>query len=116
MGCVRRGCAQASVNADLTLNLFDFILADFRHGDGQYAVVHLGSDLVFDDVIGQDIGLLIVGITELAAQEVLLLVLLFVFQLVLDGDFKIAVGIDVHAAKFFCDASVKLLLVLYAFV
>ena len=92
------------VNVDLALDLLYLFLGELWQGDGQYAVVHLGCDVVLLNVVGENVGLLVVGVAELAAQEVFLLVLLLVFQFVLDGYFQIAIRIDVDSAKFLFDA------------
>lgn len=55
-------------NVYLTLNLLHFFLVDLWHGDGQHAVVNLGCNVVFDDILRQHIHLLIVGVVELASQ------------------------------------------------
>ena len=44
-----------------------------RHGDGQDAVLHLGRDLVFHDIIRQRVVLLVVRVAELTAQVVVML-------------------------------------------
>ena len=85
-----------------------------RHGDGQDAVLHLGRDLVFHDIIRQRVVLLVVRVTaldlgrfackELAAQIVVVLVLMLVLGLVLDGDGQVALVIDTDSAIFFLNA------------
>ena len=75
-----------------------------RHGDGQDAVLHLGRDLVFHDIIRQRVALLVVRVAELAAQIVMMLVLMLVFGLVLDGDGEVALVVDAYSAIFFLDA------------
>jgi len=98
-----------------------------RHGDGQDAVLHLGRDLVFHDIIRQRVALLVVRAAELAAQIVMMLVLMLVFGLVpsprltgsrgpslLDGDGEVlalqasfgraALVVDADSAIFFLNA------------
>ena len=75
-----------------------------RHGDGQDAVLHLGRDLIFHDIIRQRVALLVVRVAELAAQIVMMLVLMLVFGLVLDGDGEVALVVDAHSAIFFLNA------------
>ena len=75
-----------------------------RHGDGQDAVLHLGRDLVFHDIIRQRVVLLVVRVAELAAQIVMMFVLMLVFGLVLDGDGEVALVVDAYSAIFFLNA------------
>ena len=65
-----------------------------RHGDGQDAVLHLGRDLIFHDIIRQRVALLVVRVAELATQIVMVLVLMLVFLFVLDGDGEVALVVD----------------------
>ena len=88
-----------------------------RHGDGQDAVLHLGRDLIFHDIIRQRVALLVVRVAELAAQIVMVLVLMLVFGLVpsprltgsrgpslLDGDGEVALVVYADSAIFFLKA------------
>ena len=85
-----------------------------RHGDGQDAVLHLGRDLIFHDIIRQRVVLLVVRVAvidnvaspveELTAQIVMMLVLMFVLGLVLDGDGEVALVVDAYTTIFFFDA------------
>ena len=75
-----------------------------RHSDGQDAVLHLGRDLIFHDIIRQRVALLVVRIAELAAQIVMMLVLMLVLGLVLDGDGQVALVVDADSAIFFLNA------------
>ena len=54
--------------------LGDFLLRfGLRHGDGQDAVLNLGRNLVFHDIIRQRVVLLVVRVAELTAQVVVML-------------------------------------------
>ena len=85
-----------------------------RHGDGQDAVLHLGRDLIFHNIIRQRVALLVVRVAELATQIVMMFVLMLVFGLVpsprltgsrgpslLDGDGQVALVVDADSAIFF---------------
>ena len=74
------------------------LLLGLRHGDSQDAVLHLGRDLVFHDIIRQRVVLLVVRVAELAAQIVVVLVLMLVLSLVLDGDGQLALVVDANSA------------------
>ena len=93
-----------SFDVDVALYLLHLLFIGLWHGHCKHAVVHLGGDVVLYDVIGQHVGLLIVGVAELTAQEMLLFVLFLVLQLVFDGDVEVSVGVDAYPAKFLFDA------------
>ena len=75
-----------------------------RHRDGQDAVLHFGRDLVTNHIVRQHVVLLVVRVAELAAQRVMVLLLMLVFLIVLNGDGEVALVIDAYAAIFFLDA------------
>ena len=75
-----------------------------RHGDGQDAVLDLGRDLILHHIVWQRVALLVVRVAELAAQIVMVLVLMLVFLFVLNSDGEVALVIDGYATIFFLDA------------
>ena len=93
-----RGLRDLDGLGDLLLRL------SLRHGDGQDAILDLGRDLILHYIIRQRVALLVVRVTELAAQIVMVLVLMLVFGLVLDGDGEVALVVDADSAIFFLNA------------
>ena len=67
-----------------------------RHGDGQDAVLDLGRDLILHHIVWQRVALLVVRVAELAAQIVMVFVLMLVFLFVLNGDGEVALVVDHH--------------------
>ena len=79
--------------------LGDFLLRlGLWHGDSQYAVLHLGRNLVADHIIRQCVVLLVVRIAELTAQVVTVTVLMLMFLFVLNGDGEVALVVDAYAS------------------
>ena len=72
-----------------------------RHRDGQDAVLYLGRNLVANHIVRQHVVLLIVRVTELAAQVVTVTVLMLVFLFVLNGDGEVTLVVDGYAAIFY---------------
>ena len=73
--------------------------SEFGELDGQDAVLDLGTDALLVHVLGQHVGLLIIGVRELAAHIVMGLALFVIFLLilrfVLNLDYQVALVIDV---------------------
>ena len=81
-------------NVDGALYLLFLGFGQLWHGDGEHAVVHFGGNVFFHHIVGQGVGLLVIGVAELAAQVVLLFVLVLVLHLVFDGYAEVAVGVE----------------------
>ena len=77
----------------------DFLFLHLREYEGENAVLDLGGDAVLLYILRQCVGLLVVGVGELATQVVLFLVLLLVLEFVLDGDVQVAFVVDADAAE-----------------
>ena len=72
-------CAKGALgNVDGALYLLFLGFGQLWHGDGEHAVVHFGGNVFFHHIVGQGVGLLVIGVAELAVQVVLLFVLIFV--------------------------------------
>ena len=76
-------------NVDGALYLLFLGFGQLWHGDGEHAVVHFGGNVFFHHIVGQGVGLLVIGVAELAAQVVLLFVLILVLHLVFDGEAEV---------------------------
>ena len=81
----------------------------FRNDHGEHTVSNLGTYLVAVDVVGQNVGLLVIAVRELATQivDMLLITVLVVFllflvlKLILDSQFEVALIVDAYAYPLF---------------
>ena len=87
-----------------SLGTFLLFLSQLRHGNSQYTILNLGRNLVTLHIIRQCIGLFVVRVAELATQIVMMLILLFVFNLILDSNGKVTIFVDTYTTIFFLNA------------